>query len=381
MAAGSRGRHKVFLGMAAGVGKTVRMLQEGRALATEGRDVSIGLLETHGRADTAAEASGLEVVPRRTVVYRDIEVEDMDLPAVLRRAPEVALIDELAHTNPPGLEHRKRYEDIDDVLEAGIDVLSTLNVQHLESLNDLVAEMSGVRVRETVPDTVLQRADEIVLVDVTPEALLDRLRAGKVYPADRVEAALNGFFRIENLAALRETALRQVAEEIEQRRLVVEEALGTRSNEHGEAERDAMAAVGERLLALVRPQPSAQRLVRRAWRSSQRLGAPLDVLWVAPPGQAPRGEQARCLAALRQLCSVLGATLLVEESDDMVEAVARVVRERGTTYVLMGEGGRRGLLGRLREPLPQRLLAATPRGVDVRIVSERAASRRPEDEE
>jgi two-component system, OmpR family, sensor histidine kinase KdpD len=380
MEAGSRGRHKVFLGMAAGVGKTVRMLQEGHALAAEGKDVAIGLLETHGRAGTAAEAAGLEVIPRRPVVYRDIEVEDMDLPAVLRRAPDVALIDELAHTNPPGLEHRKRYEDIEDVLDAGIDVLSTLNVQHLESLNDVVAEMSGVRVRETVPDRVLQRADEIVLIDVTPEALLDRLRAGKIYPADRVEAALNGFFRIENLAALRETALRQVAEEIEQRRLVVEEALGTRSHEHAEAERDAMAAVGERLLALVRPQPSAQRLVRRAWRSSQRLGAPLDVLWVQPPGQAPSDEQARCLAALRQLCSVLGATLLVEESDDVVDAAARVVRERGTTYVLLGESAPRGLLGRLREPLPQRLLRATPRGVDVRIVSERA-SRRSEDGE
>jgi two-component system sensor histidine kinase KdpD len=378
MAAGARGRHKVFLGMAAGVGKTVRMLQEGQAAATAGRDVAIGLLETHGRADTAAAASGLEVVPRRTVVYRDISVEEMDLPALLGRAPDLALIDELAHTNPPGVEHRKRYEDIEDVLDGGIDVYSSLNVQHLESLNDLVAEMSGVRVRETVPDFVLQRADEIVLIDVTPEALLDRLRAGKVYPPERIEAALNGFFRIENLAALRETALRQMAEEIEQRRIVLPEGLGTRPDEERGAGPDALAAVGERLLALVRPQPSAQRLVRRAWRSSQRLGAPLDVLWVRPPGRAPSEEQARCLAALGQLCSVLGATLLVEESDDIVETAARVVRERGTTYVLMGEGGGRGWLDRLREPLPQRLLHAAPRGVDVRIVSERSRGREEE---
>jgi two-component system sensor histidine kinase KdpD len=278
------------------------------------------------------------------------------------------------------VEHRKRFEDIEDVLDAGIDVLSTLNVQHLESLNDLVAEMSGVRVRETVPDSVLQRADEIVLIDVTPEALLDRLRAGKVYPPERIEAALNGFFRIENLAALRETALRHVAEEIEQRRIVVTEALGTRSDQEEGDRPDALAAVGERLLALVRPQPSAQRLVRRAWRSGQRLGAPLDVLWVQMPGRAPSDEQAHCLAALGQLCSVLGATLLVEESDDVVETAARVVRERGTTYILIGEGHRRGWLDRLREPLPQRLLRATPRGVDVRIVSERSRGRDEERE-
>jgi two-component system sensor histidine kinase KdpD len=294
----------------------------------------------------------------------------MDLSAILRRAPEVCLIDELAHTNPPGLEHRKRYEDVGDVLDAGVDVLSTLNVQHLESLNDLVAEMSGVRVRETVPDNVLQQADEIVLIDVTPEALLDRLRAGKVYPPERIDAALNNFFRIENLAALRETALRQVAEEIEQKRIESPRALGTRG--HTDAGRDSIAAVGERLLALVRPEPSAQRLVRRAWRSAQRLGADLDVLWVQQAGRAPNDRQARCLAALRQLCSVLGANLIVEDSDDVVETAARIVRERGTTYILIGESRRRGLRARLREPLPQRLLRATPRGVDVRIVSERS---------
>lgn len=375
--AGARGRHKVFLGMAAGVGKTVRMLQEGHSEQAAGRDVAIGLLETHGRADTQAAADGLEVVAQRKVMYRGIEVEEMDLPAILRRVPEVCLIDELAHTNPPGVEHRKRHEDIEDVLDAGIDVLSTLNVQHLESLNDLVAEMSGVRVRETVPDKVLQRADEIVLIDVTPEALLDRLRAGKVYPPERIDAALNNFFRIENLAALRETALRHVAEEIEQKRAVVTEALGTREEEDSSAP-DARAAVRERLLALVRPQPSAQRLVRRAWRSSQRLAAELDVLWVRAPGRAETDEQARCLAALRQLCSVLGATLLIEESDDLVGVAARVVRERGITYILMGERTSRRWLDRLREPLPQRLLRATPRGVDVRIVSERS---RPLDEE
>jgi two-component system, OmpR family, sensor histidine kinase KdpD len=365
----SQGRYKIFLGMAAGVGKTYRMLQEGHAEADAGRDVAIGYLEPHKREDTIAQARGLEVIPRRRVTYRDVTVEEMNLSAVLSRRPELALIDELAHTNPAGVEHEKRYEDIADVLAAGIDVFSTVNVQHLESLNDQVAELTGVRVRETVPDSVLGTADEVVLIDLTPEALVARLRAGKIYPDENIDAALNNFFRIENLAALREVSLRQVAESVESKRLTLEqlEPLGTREEERVAAE--APMAVGERLLALVRPQPSSQRLVRRAWRSAQRLGTDLDLLWVKPPGQPVEGEVERQVTALRQLASVLGATLLVEEHDDLVAAVARVVRERGSTYIMVGESKPRRGFARLREPLPQRLMEATPPGVDVRIVA------------
>jgi two-component system sensor histidine kinase KdpD len=365
------GRYKIFLGMAAGVGKTYRMLQEGHAEADAGRDVVIAYLEPHKREETSAQASGLEVLPRRRVSVRDVTVEEMDLPAVLARAPGLALIDELAHTNPHGLEHEKRYEDIDDVLEAGIDVFSTVNVQHLESLNDQVAELTGVRVRETVPDSVLSSADEVVLIDLTPEALIARLRAGKIYPGENIDAALNNFFRIENLAALREVSLRQVAEDVESKRLVFSqgEPLGTRQEERVSA--DTPKAVGERLLALVRPQPSSQRLVRRAWRSAQRLGTDLDLLWVKAPGKPIEGEVERQVTALRQLASVLGATLLIEEHDDVVAAVARVVRERGSTYIMVGEAGPSRGFARLREPLPQRLMRATPPGVDVRIVAHR----------
>jgi two-component system, OmpR family, sensor histidine kinase KdpD len=363
----ARGRYRILLGMAAGVGKTYRMLQEGHAQLEAGRDVVIGLLETHGRADTQALAEGLPLVPRRRVTYRDTDLEDMDLPAILRRHPEVCLIDELAHTNAPGLEHEKRYEDIEDILDAGIDVLSTLNVQHLESLNDQVAEISGARVRETVPDSVLGRADEVVLIDLSPEALLARLRAGKVYKPERIDAALNGFFRIENLAALREIALRQVAEEVESKRLVTE-VVGTREDTIAA---DMSKAVGERLLALVEPYPGSQRLVRRAWRSSQRLGAQLDLLWVAPPGSEANADQERQLVAMRQLASVLGATLIVESGDDVAETVARVARDRGTTYILMGRSRPARGLARLRVPLPQRLIEALP-GVDVRIVADRS---------
>src|SRR5450755_2189198 len=213
-----RGRYKIFLGMAAGVGKTYRMLQEGQAEAEAGRDVVIGYLEPHGRAETVALAEGLEIVPRRRVSYRDTALEEMDLPAILRRAPELCLIDELAHTNAPGTEHPKRYQDVADVLAAGIDVFSTVNVQHLESLNDQVAELTGTRVRETLPDSVLSDADDVVLIDITPESLIERLQAGKVYAAERIPGALNNFFKLENLSALREVALRQVAEEVEAKR-------------------------------------------------------------------------------------------------------------------------------------------------------------------
>jgi two-component system sensor histidine kinase KdpD len=365
---GGRGQLKVFIGMAAGVGKTYRMLQEGHAERDAGRDVAIGYMEPHKRPETSALAEGLEAVPRRRVTYRNTELEEMDLPALLGRAPELALIDELAHTNAPGIEHEKRYEDVREVLAAGIDVFSTVNVQHLESLNDQVAELTGTRVRETIPDAVLGEADEVVLIDLTPEALIGRLRAGKIYPGENIEAALNNFFTVENLLTLREVALRQVAQEVESKRLVIEEPLGTREER---VAAEVPRAVGERILALVRPQPSSQRLVRRAWRSAQRLGGSLDLLWVKPPNQPIEGEVARQVTALRHLASVLGANFLIEEGDDLVQGAAGVVRERGSTYIMVGESLSRRGLSRLREPLPQRLMKATPPGVDVRIVAHR----------
>jgi two-component system, OmpR family, sensor histidine kinase KdpD len=367
MNAPRRGQYKIFLGMAAGVGKTYQMLREGQAEAEAGRDVVIGYLEPHGRAETVAQAMGLETIPRRRVTYRDAELEEMDLPAILRRAPELALIDELAHSNAPGVEHSKRYEDIEDVLAAGIDVFSTVNVQHLESLNDQVAELTGVRVRETVPDSVLGSADDIVLVDITPHSLIERLVAGKVYPGERIQTALNNFFKVENLSALREVALRQVAEEVEAKRLPSE--AGGRPREDRLIDSAASQAIGERLLALVTPRPKSQRVVRRAWRSAQRLGAELDLLWVSD--RAPTAEEQEQLDALRRLASVLGAHLLIEPGDDIAAVAQRVARERGTTYVLMGTPKPRPALRRLTQPaLPYRLLAALP-GVDLRIVADR----------
>jgi two-component system, OmpR family, sensor histidine kinase KdpD len=371
-----RGRLKVFIGMAPGVGKTYRMLQEGVAEAESGRDVAIGYLEPHGRAETVAQAEGLEIIPRRPVVYRGTPLEEMDLPAVLTRRPELCLIDELAHTNAPGVEHEKRYEDVRDVIEAGIDVFSTVNVQHLESLNDQVTQLTGTRVRETIPDEVLSAADEVVLIDLTPEALIARLRAGKVYRPERVPAALNNFFKIENLAALRETALRQVAEDVEVKRLVRDPSPIVRRDEEGlpASSEPAPQAIAERLLALVTLAPHSEHVVRRAWRSAQRLDAELDVLVVRPPGRPPSPEDRRRLEALRRLVSMLGARLRVEEGEDVAAVAIGVARALKSTYVLMGTPEPRRGLSRLGGPISDRsLLARLLRGlpgVDLRIVAD-----------
>ncbi len=361
--------------MAAGVGKTYRMLQEGQAEAEAGRDVVIGYLEAHGREETETLATGLEMLPRRRVNYRGTPLHEMNLAAILAREPELCLIDELAHTNAPGLEHEKRYEDVQEVLDAGIDVFSTVNVQHLESLNDQVTQLTGTRVRETIPDAVLSAADEVVLVDLTPEALIARLRAGKVYPAERIPAALNNFFKVENLAALRETSLRQVAEGVEVKRLVRIPAGGHREDRLLSSA--APQAISERLLALVTLTPRSQRVVRRAWRSAQRLGAELDLLAVRPPGQAPSPEEREQLEAMRRLASVLGAHLLVEEGDEVAEVAIAVAQARGSTYLLMGAPKPRNAWRRLTQPaLPFQLLRGLP-GVDLRIVADRTLRAAP----
>ncbi len=345
--------------MAAGVGKTYRMLQEGQQAKAEGRDVVIGYLEPHDRPGTTALAEGLEVVPRLRTQHGQLELEEMDVDAVIRRSPEVALIDELAHTNATGMRNGKRYQDIDEVLEAGIDVVSTVNIQHLESLNDAIAELTEVRVRETFPDSVLEEADEVVLVDLSPEALQDRLRAGKVYPLDRAEAALVNFFRADKLSALRELALREVAEDVGARRNAT--VLDPLSRQ----------AIAERVLVLITPEPRSQRLMRRAWRSAERLGAQLDTLWVREPGRTLTETEQVALAALRRLAIILGAHFLEEEGDDLVAAVRRVAAERGTTYVFVGtpdESRRREVL---RGSLVSALVRSLP-GVDIRVVANRA---------
>src|SRR5580765_4926033 len=345
--------------MAAGVGKTYRMLNEGRQALDEGRDVVIGYLEPHDRPETAALADGLEQVARLRSAHGGLELEEMDVDAVIRREPELALVDELAHTNVPEARNRKRYEDIDELLAASIDVTSTVNVQHLESLNDSVFELTGVRVRETFPDNVLDEADEVVLVDLTPEALQQRLLAGKVYRADRVDAALQNFFRIDNLAALRELVLRELAEDVEERRHTT--VLDPLSQQ----------AVAERILVLVTPEPRSQRVLRRAFRSGARLGSEVDALWVRKPGQNLTQAETVSLAALRRLASVLGAHFIELEGDNLPETVKRFVAERGSTYLFLGTPDESRRTEILRGSLVSKLVRELP-GVDIRVVADRA---------
>ncbi|HXQ00326.1 MAG TPA: histidine kinase, partial [Solirubrobacteraceae bacterium] len=309
----------------------------------------------------------------RMVNYRGTPLAEMDLPAVLARKPELCLIDELAHTNAPGTEHEKRYEDVQDVLAAGIDVYSTVNVQHLESLNDQVIQLTGTRVRETIPDEVLASADEVVLIDLTPEALIERLRAGKVYPRERVPAALNNFFKIENLSALRETALRHVAEGVEIKRLAPASVVVRRDESIAPPKTSGAGTqtIAERLLALVALAPHSQRIVRRAARSAERLGARLDVLVVRPHGRTPSAEDREQLESLRRLTAMLGARLLVEEGEDVAAVAIETVRRLGSTYVLMGAPSPRKGVKRFRESLVTRLLEGLP-GIDVRIVADPA---------
>jgi two-component system sensor histidine kinase KdpD len=347
------------MGMAAGVGKTFRMLEEGRQAKALEHDVVIGYLEPHDRPETAALAEGLEVVPRLRAQHGELELNEMDADAVIARAPEIALVDELAHTNAHGMRNEKRYQDIDEILGASIEVISTVNVQHLESLNDSIFELTGIRVRETFPDRILSEADEVVLVDLTPEDLQARLRAGKVYPKERAEVALQNFFRHENLATLRELVLREVAEDVEARR------------QTHPLEPLSQQAVAERVLVLIEPQPKSQRILRRAWRSAQRLGAEIDALWMRPPGREPTPEEATQLAALRRLASLLGIHFLEEEGDDLVETVRRVAGERGSTYIFVGTPDERRRVEILRGSLLSRMVREIP-GIDIRVVADRA---------
>jgi two-component system sensor histidine kinase KdpD len=272
---------------------------------------------------------------------------------------EPALVDELAHTNASGMHNEKRWQDIDEVLDAGIDVFSTVNIQHLESLNDAIFELTEVRVRETFPDRVLEDADEVILVDLTPEALQQRLRAGKVYPQERVDVALENFFRSDKLSALRELALREVAEDVEARRVAMP------------LEPLSQQAVAERVLALVEPQPKSQRIMRRAWRSAQRLGTEMDALWVRRPGRPPTAAEETQVAALRRLAGILGVHFIEDEGDDLVQTVRRVAAESGSTYVFVGtpdESRRREIFG---GSLLSRMVRELP-GLDIRVVANRA---------
>jgi two-component system sensor histidine kinase KdpD len=359
-----RGKLHVFLGAAPGVGKTFAMLNEGRRLQDSGVDVVCGYIEPHGRAETTALIGDLEVVPRSRVSYRGVIVEEMDTDAILARKPQVCLVDELAHTNAPGSPREKRYEDIELLLEAGIDVLSTLNIQHLESLNDIVESITGVQVRETVPDEVLDNPTTVHLVDLHPEALRTRLREGKIYPPDRVRQAADNFFRTGNLTALRELALRTMAEGVES------------SLERYMAEHDIAGpwAATETVLACVAGRPLSGRVLRHAWRLAHGLDADLIAVHVSREAlEALPGEQRRAIEGNLELAEDLGAETLVIVSNDTVGAILAVARERNVTQLVIGHSARSRWQERLGRSLVHELIRAA-RGYDIHVVADREVS-------
>jgi two-component system sensor histidine kinase KdpD len=322
---------KLFLGYAPGVGKTFNMLSEGIRRHSRGEDVVIGVVETHGRAGIAELASKLETVPRQKVEYKGATFDEMDLGAVLARKPQVVLVDELAHTNIEGSNHAKRYQDVMDLLDAGIDVLSTMNVQHIESLMPTVMNITGIQVRETVPDWVMQRVNEIVLADLTPEALQTRMRRGDIYPVERAERALGHFFKPGNLIALRELALQQVTTAVDRSLESYLEKEGLGKN----------LALRERIAVCVSSSPAAQYLVARAGRMAHRIDAELYVIYI-DIGADEDPEDQRSLAQNLRFAENLGAKVVRTQGKNVAEAVAKVVREKHITQVVFGRSAQRG---------------------------------------
>ena len=347
-----RGKLKIFMGYAAGVGKTYKMLEEAQNLKASGVDIVIGYFEPHGRRDTIAKTEGLETFPRQKIQYRDTFFEEMDTEAILARHPQVCVVDELPHTNVPGSERGKRWEDVEALLAAGIDVLTTMNVQHLESLNDQIWQISGIRVRETVPDWVVQQADEVVMVDLTPRALLNRLQRGVVYERQKAERALQNFFREQTLVALRELALRQAAHEVEHR-MVDEETRLLPSNGAADGPRKH-----HKILVLVTANPKTAMVIRRAKRVSDFLGAECFAVAVQPTGDLSGLPAADREAVERHLnfARNLHIETRILEGDDVASALVDFGRRNQVTQIFLTRPRRKAWSPTLSSDPAQRVL-------------------------
>jgi len=352
----TRGRHKILLGFAAGVGKTYKMLEEARRRRERGQDVVIGYIETHKRKGTEEQLSDLEIVPRKKIEYRGVTLEEMDTEAIIQRRPRVALVDELAHTNVPGSAREKRWQDVEVLLDAGITVLSTVNVQHLESLNDTVFDITGIRVRETIPDSVLREADEVTIVDITPRALMNRLQRGDIYAPEKIEQALSNFFRQGNLSALREIALREVAREVD------DDVTAYRK----EKQIEQPWATGDRIMVCLSPSHESLRLLRRGWRIAQRLHADLVAVYVAThPPSAEEQEILRNDFALAERLNIPIVTL----NGLVATEIIRYAKQHEITQLVIGHSSRSRWQELLKGSIISRLTREL-RTVDILIVTE-----------
>jgi len=323
---------RVYIGAAPGVGKTYQMLRDGHLLRDQGVDVVIGFVETYGRPDTEAQVRDLETVPRRQSAYRNVVLEEMDLDAAIRRKPQVCLVDEVAHTNVPGSKNHRRYQDVLDLLDSGIHVLTAVNIQHLETLNDAVSRSAGTKVRETVPDSFLKRADEVINVDVSVEELRTRLRQGRIYPPEKIEQALAHFFRKGNLSTLRELALRTVAEEV-----------GSKAARYREHEGLEKSPIPERVMVCVSPRPGTERLLRTGARISGRLASDFYAVFVESSdmeaGRITPADHARLTESLK-LAEDLGARVVRLKSNKVADALIDFAQREGITHVIFGQSAR-----------------------------------------
>lgn len=353
-----RGHHKIIIGAAPGVGKTYRMLQEAHHLLKIGVDVVVGLVETHGRQETEALLDGLTLIPRQKIAYKTIFLEEMDKEAILTRQPKTVLIDELAHTNVKGSQHGKRYEDVEEILNAGVNVISTVNIQHIESLNDLVSRITGIQVNERVPDRIIEAADEIVLVDISADELQDRLKKGKIYAKEKIEQSLSNFFKKGNLVALRELALREVANNVEE-----------------QAQADPIfcpleaTGVHERILVCISTHPEAQRLIRRGYRVADRMCGELMVLYVKLKGKKLPETYLGSLEKHKDLTEELEGKFLEIEASSIVDAVVQVAKEKKVTQIIVGESLREtSVFNPFKPAIPYQIFQRTA-NIDVYIVA------------
>ncbi|HEY8926771.1 MAG TPA: universal stress protein [Polyangia bacterium] len=364
---GKRGRLKLYIGFAAGVGKTYRMLEEAHALRRRGVDIVVGFVETHGRTETEALVAGLEVVPRRRIEYRGVEIEEMSLNEILKRRPAVAIVDELPHTNVPGSRNHKRYQDVLELLDAGINVIGALNVQHLESLKDMVERVAGVPIRETVPDSFLKQADQVVNLDLAVEDLQERLHAGKIYATDKVPWALEHFFKDQNLHHLRELALREVAESVE--RAAASRPAGGNPQAPGGAE--ATAAGSRIMVCLSSGSPRGAALVRKASRLAGRLSTDWFVVFVETPREAPDqidAEAQRHLLAHTELAREMGAEVVRVRARHPVPALLDFARSHGVGHIVVGRSHRARWLQWLGASISLRLVRDAE-DMDVHVVA------------
>ena len=363
---GNPGCHKIFLGYAAGVGKTFTMLSEAHRRKSRGEDIVIGYVEPHLRPDTLALVEGLELIPPKLVEYHGATFTELDTDAVIKRRPTTVLVDELAHTNVPGTRHEKRWQSVEELLDAGINVLSTVNIQHVESLNDTICNITGVCVRETLPDRVLDEADEVELVDVPPEALINRLRRGAIYAPEKVDQALTNFFRRGNLVALRELALRKIAEEVDDD---LEEFIASHDV-------DKTWGAVDRVMVAVTPRRQSAKLIRRGYQLADRLGGEMWVVHVKPSAVLlGAGEQA-AVDELRVLAEELRGNFIEAGSDDIADGIIEFARARQITFIVMGQSVRGRLDEILHGSIVNRIMRET-RNIDVVIVAETNAAEPP----